>query len=287
MSDDHAKAKPVKDWVGLQVRISNKIRQQLFASAASNKVSMNAELVNRLEQSFLRDDGPVDETTASLFQAIRRVISKIEHITGQRWHADQVCFEAVRKSLEAIYSDFRPPLINEAEVMEISNSINDQQRKIDGILDMLENWGIISSSLVTHMSSAMIKFLPSPSEGKFDASKNDGQDLSDIVATESMSLESRQVYNTLLFLGRRVLVPLDSPADQWELKDNDKPGAPDIAFGARAMMAGLVRLKVELDGMKAKLKELSTAQYEAEEQGKLIAGQIRDFRTASSVLGSV
>lgn len=280
MNNNHAKTKPVKDWVGLQVRISNGIRQQLFDSAASNKVSMNAELVNRLEQSFLRDDGPVDETTASLFQAFRRVIRKIEQITGQRWHADRACYEAVSRSIEAIYSDFLPSFNDEEAVFQVSSSIADQQKKIDGVLDMLENWGAISEAIQTYASGTTSKRV-------LLHSRTRPKSFADVIAADNLSSESRDMYITLLSLGRRALVPLDSPTDQWELTDNSGPAAPNIAVGARALMAGLVRLKDELDRMKAELKRLCAPNDAAKKQGKLIAEQIRGFRTVSSMLEPV
>ena len=275
MTEKQAKSKLAKDWVGLQVRINGGLRQQLFDMAASNNVSMNAELVNRLEQSFLRDDGPVDETTAALFQAFRRALTKIEKLTEHRWHNDRACYEAVKASLNAIYSDFLPPFINEEAVLEISNRLRTQNNKITGILDMLLNWGAITEA--TEPRNALLE------KSSIFPSKS-GKNLLRRMTASSLTPESQNIYNVLLDLGRYPLVSLDAPAAEWKLMENDQPAPPDVAVGARAMMIGLVRLKGEHDAMTLFFKELYAPTADAARQGKAIAEHMRNTGALSEMM---
>lgn len=70
-------ARQKSDTVQLKVRMKEALRSRLEASAKANKVSLNAEAVNRLEASFRREDAIIDElggeTSYKFFRAFAGV----------------------------------------------------------------------------------------------------------------------------------------------------------------------------------------------------------------------
>lgn len=267
MTEKQVKPKPPKDWVGLQVRIGEDLRQQLVDAAANNKVSMNAELVKRLQQSFLRDDGPVDETTVALLQTFRRAIVKVESATGERWHADRKTYEALKVLIDATYSDFLPPFINAEQILGVSEQLTEQRQKIVGVLGILENYGVISSpkkSLAEIYENSLKPW----------RRKGDYGNLA-VGALAGLSEESGKIYKALLEFGYSPIIDLDKPANQYVQSIGSKSLSSDDAISVRALFVGLVRLTEEYDVIEDQLRELYIPTMEYAVAGRAIARQMR------------
>jgi hypothetical protein len=82
-------ARKLTDTVKLQVRLSERLRRRLGRAAARNEWSMNAEIIERLEQSFEQVDKIAEifggRDKFALFQMLAGAIGMVEAKAGSRW----------------------------------------------------------------------------------------------------------------------------------------------------------------------------------------------------------
>jgi hypothetical protein len=109
--------------IGLNTRMKEPLRARLAAAAKKRGVSLNAEVVHRLEGSFRKEErdalieakavggvyasfGGLDNFTVMRFLA--NVINAIETRTGKSWGSDAGTFEGVQEACQTILQIFRP-----------------------------------------------------------------------------------------------------------------------------------------------------------------------------------
>jgi plasmid stability protein len=69
------------ETVQLKLRFPEKLRQRIESAAARNERSMNAEIVQRLEQSFQKEDSRADQ--AALAKAA--ATTAVQEFVATRW----------------------------------------------------------------------------------------------------------------------------------------------------------------------------------------------------------
>lgn len=110
MADEEAPPSRGRDYnVQLKLRFKESLRARLEGRADRNEASLNSEIVRRLEDSLLLDEGHGNSReTALLLSAIGTTIQEIETHTGRGWHEDAVTHYAVRAAIQQMLDDNRP-----------------------------------------------------------------------------------------------------------------------------------------------------------------------------------
>jgi hypothetical protein len=113
------KRKP-SDTVQLNLRFSERLRGRLERDAAHERRSMNAEIVERLERSYRKEEdadltadtfrAALGGPTGDLFRAIATAIWLIEKRTGKKWNEDRDAALQVGTAIEPILRAFVFPL---------------------------------------------------------------------------------------------------------------------------------------------------------------------------------
>ena len=110
--------------VQLKARMKEPLRAKLEAAAEANGVSLNAEMVHRLELSFAEEksqaeisDGAVREfyapfgkpETFLVARLLANAIHTIEAVTGKNWMDDPEAHRQTQEACKNILDAFRPP----------------------------------------------------------------------------------------------------------------------------------------------------------------------------------
>ncbi len=100
------------DTIQLKARMKEPLRAKLEAAAEAKGKSLNAEMVHRLERSFLNDDAGDREFGGRELRALFRMMGAaaqiIEERTGRACSADYETAKAARSAWAKIASNFAP-----------------------------------------------------------------------------------------------------------------------------------------------------------------------------------
>ncbi len=77
------------DTIQLKARMKEPLRAKLEAAATAKGVSLNAEMVHRLEQSFLADDFLGGPENAIAVRLVGPILQDVETLTGKSWRKDK------------------------------------------------------------------------------------------------------------------------------------------------------------------------------------------------------
>jgi hypothetical protein len=102
----------------LKFRVRETLRQALENAAAANERPMNKEITARLEASFREETAWGGPRTASFLRLIAANIEAIETESEAKWYADYATWHAVKEMIPTLVARYRPPLPNEAAVLE-------------------------------------------------------------------------------------------------------------------------------------------------------------------------
>ena len=96
----------MSDLSQFKLRIKNDLRIRLEAAADIRGVSANFEAVQRLEDSFLKQDRMFGtDATMSLIKTIAAVISAVEDHKDAKWNEDEATKTAVHMALYRLIGD--------------------------------------------------------------------------------------------------------------------------------------------------------------------------------------
>lgn len=253
--DDEPRA--AKDVVNLKVRFREETRKRLERAAKANRNSLNTELVERLEQSLAIGDRLGGASSMSLWQDLQRDIDRVENITGTPWATDRKTYFAVREILVARLSDRRLPYINEHRVLELKEQMQNQRHKIDGLIDVLINYGAIR------------KRSQGIGSGYYQ------QHFDNLTFADGKALEHLKIERTLLFYGHTPNIDLQQSPANWDLVSaNGNEVDRDFATGVRAILLTLVSFHEKYAEMSLDWTDAYQPNKDAEEAGKLLATQI-------------
>ncbi len=108
--------------VDLKVRMKEPLRAQIERAAKDRGVSLNAEVVERLNLSFQKEDALGGRELAGLFQMIAGAVALVEAKSGESWLKDWATFSSVRTAIINILKTHVPELpdaIREAAARDI------------------------------------------------------------------------------------------------------------------------------------------------------------------------
>ena len=118
------------DTVQLKARMKEPLRAKLEGAAAAKGISLNAEMVHRLEQSFQRERAQqeLSQTVKNAFYEefggleyspllamLGNAIRMVEAGTGQKWHQDFETAAQVNEAVTTIIGAFSPKAKKPAE----------------------------------------------------------------------------------------------------------------------------------------------------------------------------
>ncbi|MCW5699419.1 MAG: Arc family DNA-binding protein [Rhodospirillales bacterium] len=96
--------------VQVKVRMKPPLREALARSATERGVSLNAEVISRLEEAFLSErdiyGGP---HTATLMKLLGLTVRMVEQATGKNWDTDLETHRAMRRAIAGVLSVFDLP----------------------------------------------------------------------------------------------------------------------------------------------------------------------------------
>ncbi len=106
--------------IQLKARMKEPLRAALEAAAAANGVSLNAEMVHRLEQSFAEEKSSEEAVyavydsfgkleTFLVARLLANAIELIEAKTGKNWMDDPEAHRQTQEACKTILDAFRPP----------------------------------------------------------------------------------------------------------------------------------------------------------------------------------
>ena len=103
--------------VQLKARMKEPLRAKLEAAAEAKGVSLNAEMVHRLEQSFAEEKSQAREfyapfgkpETFLVARLLANAIHTIEAVTGKNWMDDPEAHRQTQEACKNILDAFRPP----------------------------------------------------------------------------------------------------------------------------------------------------------------------------------
>jgi len=94
------------------IRFEPGLKQQLQDAAAANAVSFTKEVEDRLAKSLARDRAEKDygrPETDALLGALRRVVDRVEELTGAEWYKDGFTRDAVADAVHWLVRHLGPP----------------------------------------------------------------------------------------------------------------------------------------------------------------------------------
>lgn len=93
--------------VQVKIRMRPELREALAVNAAERGVSLNAEVVSRLEEAFLGErniyGGP---HTATLMKLLGLTVRMVEQMTGKSWNTDLETQHAMRRAVAGVLAVF-------------------------------------------------------------------------------------------------------------------------------------------------------------------------------------
>ena len=249
------KRKSPKDWIGLQVRLREELRQKLHTTAATKGVSMNSELIDLLEKALELGAGLSDSGMVNLWRDMYRIIQSMEGLTGERWLEDRTTFVAVKSLLSARLEDLAPPLVNQAEILALNAQRTQNNDKMAALVEILLESGAIVKDSDQHGEFATARML------------------------ECTTAEAREIWGALEALSYQPLVKLVDDPDTWMLIQAGKPSSErGFALGIKALLLQLAKLTEQSRLLrKASIKAFEPNKA-AEKAGKMLAAQFRNPR---------
>jgi hypothetical protein len=122
-------ARQQSDIVQIKLRLKEQLRARIEENAQIRGVSINSEIVNRLERSLIEQDVLYENSyTRKLLQTLAGAISIIEHQTGKRWIDDADTFSKALLSIYGILGQIGPISHEEVKALLLRN------RKEDGLV---------------------------------------------------------------------------------------------------------------------------------------------------------
>ncbi len=94
------------DTIQLKARMKEPLRAKLEAAAEARGVSLNAEMIHRLERSFAEFG---KEETFLVVRLLANAIQTIEAVTGKNWMDDPEAHRQTQVACITILDAFRPP----------------------------------------------------------------------------------------------------------------------------------------------------------------------------------
>ncbi len=108
-------ARPKSATIDLKVRMKEPLRARIEKAAKDRGVSLNAEIVDRVEKSFLKADALGNPELVGLFQMMAGAVAIIEARYGNSWSTDWDTSVAVQaawtKLMEAVAAKPPPVLV--------------------------------------------------------------------------------------------------------------------------------------------------------------------------------
>lgn len=104
------------DTVQLKARMKEPLRAKLEAAAEAKGISLNAEMVHRLEQSFLADEflgGPGNATAAKL---VGLILQDVEARTGKSWREDKDTYYGAFAAVATVMRVLGPQDVSQPEI---------------------------------------------------------------------------------------------------------------------------------------------------------------------------
>jgi hypothetical protein len=96
--------------VQFKVRLKPSLHARLASAAAEREVSLNAEVVSRLERSFLTEEEVFGGAhTATLMQLLGMAAKLVERATGRKWTEDAETQREMRKAVAGVLAVFERP----------------------------------------------------------------------------------------------------------------------------------------------------------------------------------
>lgn len=115
-------ARRQSDNVQIKLRLKEQLRARIEENAQIHGVSINSEIVNRLEQSLTEQEVLYGNSyTQKLLQTLAGAISIIEHKTGKRWIDDEDTFSKALLSIYAILGQIGPVSHEEVKALLLQN----------------------------------------------------------------------------------------------------------------------------------------------------------------------
>ncbi len=246
------KRKSPKDWIGLQVRLREELREKLHATAAAKGVSMNSELIDLLEKALDLGGGLSDSGMVNLWRDIYRIIQSMEALTGESWLEDRTTFVAVKSLLTARLEDLAPPLVNQAEILARNAQRTQNNNKMQALIEILVDSGAIAKESDQHREFTTARML------------------------ECKTVEAREIWGALEDLGYQPLVNLVDDPDTWMLMQEGRPSSErGFAVGIKALLLQLAKLKKQSRLLRKESIKAFEPNKAAEKAGKILAAQFR------------
>ena len=102
--------RPEKATVNLKLRVKEPLRASIEAAAEKRGISMNAEMVDRLESSFLSREGLFGGNDKYRFmQVAAAVVTNVEQRTGKSCSDDPDTLEAAKEGVGTLFDIFFVP----------------------------------------------------------------------------------------------------------------------------------------------------------------------------------
>jgi hypothetical protein len=96
--------------VQFKVRLKPALHASLAAAAAEREVSLNAEVVSRLERTFFTEEEVFGGAhTATLMQLLGMTARLVEQATGRKWTEDAETHREMRKAVAGVLAVFELP----------------------------------------------------------------------------------------------------------------------------------------------------------------------------------
>ena len=258
MSLKPQKQRSQKDWIGLQVRLREELRQQLYTAAANKGVSMNAELIGLLERALKLGGALDDPGMVRLWQELRDIIQSMESLTGAKWQDDRATFVALKALLNARLQDLAPPLVNQAAIFAIMDKQALFNYKLEALLEILVE------------SGAIVKLA----------------DRGEVFANERLiyysTSEAKEIGVALRDLSYEPLVKLDNDPNSWILVQDDEQSSDQFAYGIKALLLQLTKLKPQGELLREEYIKASQTNDETERAGMMLAAEFRRVQTGNN-----
>jgi hypothetical protein len=145
-------ARKQSDIVQIKLRLKEKLRAHIEENAKIRGVSLNSEIVTRLEQSLMEQEFLSESLhTKKLLQIIAGAIYFIEHETGKKWIVDEKTFGRVLLIINQILGHIGPAS------HEKVTALLRRSKKEDGLAaakSLLQYAGILDNKIEEIMAAA-------------------------------------------------------------------------------------------------------------------------------------
>ena len=105
-------ARSRSDTIQLKVRMKEPLRAEIEAAAKAKGVSLNAEIVERLQRAsqgeWVEYEKFGGKATYRLMVLLATTLVLVETVTGKKWHKDELTYQEAREAIDAFFVRFRP-----------------------------------------------------------------------------------------------------------------------------------------------------------------------------------